>query len=389
MRILLDILPLQMMGGSGGAASFTKAIIDGILSRRTADMELFGAFNSGIHVNERFDVTVLAESLGLQLLDISSTPLREIIKDNGIDVFFISIGQWYSQYDLKGISCRVVMFIHDIFDSERNENKIDLTLYDPYHDSWWAYMKRAINLWSGRWKKQAAKCYDSIIPLFSAANTTAYTVSQYSRRCLQYHFPQIRHDIKVCWSPLLEVPESKEVENKQLKSLISSGKPYLLVMLCHRRYKNAAKVIRVFERLQQEYPDLMLLSLRNGTTISDRHIDIRFLSDSDLQQAYRHAHCLVFPSFFEGFGYPPIEAMRYGTPVVASNVTSIPEVVGDGACLMSPFYIADIYRAIKTVLDHHKEYAARAQKRYTEVVQRQQQDLELLIDDILTNTQHK
>lgn len=383
MRILLDILPLQKMGGSGGAASFTKAVIDGLLQRRTPDVEFFGAYDSRINVNERFDVHALADSLGVHLLDISSQRLSEVVDQHGIDVFFISIGQWYSDYNLSDINCRVVMFIHDIFDCERNENWIDLTLFDEQHDTWWTYLKRGLNLWIKRWQRQADRLYGNIIPLFSAPNTTAYTVSQYSRHALTYYFPQIKQDIKVCWSPLLEVPEQEEVENPQLKELIASGKPYLMVMLCHRRYKNAARVVRLFKHLEKEYPELHLLSLRYGTTVSNRHTDIRFLSDADLQQAYRHAHCLVFPSLFEGFGYPPIEAMRYGTPVVASNVTSIPEVVGEGGCLMSPLYMADMYRAVKTVLDHHDEYAARARKRYEEVVEKQQRDFNCLLDDIL------
>ena len=58
---------------------------------------------------------------------------------------------------------------------------------------------------------------------------------------------------------------------------------------------------------------------------------------------------LVYPSFYEGFGLPPIEAMASGTPVIASNLTSIPEVVGDAAVLINPYNQEDISEAIEKV----------------------------------------
>lgn len=383
MRILIDILPLQLVGASGGAASFTKAVVDGLLHHKGSDVELFGAYDSRLSTNSRFDVGTLAESHAITLIDLSVRSLAQHITLHNIDVFFISIGQWYENYDLEGINCRVVMFIHDVFDCERNSNWVDLTLFDQCHDNWWRYLKRMVNLWGGRWKRQARHCYEKVIPLYNSSRTTPYTVSEYSRQALQYFFPQITREINVCWSPLLKVSMSEQITDPQLKALVASGKPYLMTIIGHRRYKNAASVVRVFERLQREYPDLHLLTLRYGTTVSEHHTDIHFLSDSDLQHAYSHAHCFVFPSFFEGFGYPPIEAMRYGTPVVASNTTSIPEIAGGGACLASPYHDADIYRAIKSVLNHHEHYAELALTRYNQVAKKQQADFERLISDIL------
>src|SRR5688572_3727425 len=65
---------------------------------------------------------------------------------------------------------------------------------------------------------------------------------------------------------------------------------------------------------------------------------------------YRLARVFVFPSLHEGFGLPPLEAMACGTPVVTSNVSSLPEVVGDAAVLVNPENVFDIARALKDVL---------------------------------------
>ena len=69
-----------------------------------------------------------------------------------------------------------------------------------------------------------------------------------------------------------------------------------------------------------------------------------FVTDGELKALYGDAACLVFPSLCEGFGLPPLEAMASGTPVIASAVSSLPEVVGGAAMLVNPENVFDIAR---------------------------------------------
>jgi glycosyltransferase involved in cell wall biosynthesis len=73
-----------------------------------------------------------------------------------------------------------------------------------------------------------------------------------------------------------------------------------------------------------------------------------------LVEYYNKASLFVFPSFFEGFGIPPIEAMACGCPCVVSNVASLPEVCGDAAYYVNPYDVEDIARGIETVLNDEK-----------------------------------
>jgi glycosyltransferase involved in cell wall biosynthesis len=75
-----------------------------------------------------------------------------------------------------------------------------------------------------------------------------------------------------------------------------------------------------------------------------------FLPDETLAVVYRLAAVFVFPSLYEGFGLPPLEAMACGTPVVTSNVSSLPEVVGDAALLVDPYSAEAIADAMRRVL---------------------------------------
>jgi glycosyltransferase involved in cell wall biosynthesis len=75
------------------------------------------------------------------------------------------------------------------------------------------------------------------------------------------------------------------------------------------------------------------------------------LTATQIQAVYRHAQCLLFLSLAEGFGLPPLEAMAMGTPVVASNRTSIPEVCGRGAVIVNPDDEAAVFRSCRLVMN--------------------------------------
>jgi glycosyltransferase involved in cell wall biosynthesis len=76
-----------------------------------------------------------------------------------------------------------------------------------------------------------------------------------------------------------------------------------------------------------------------------------FVAQHDLPAFYRGAEMLVYPSLYEGFGLPPAEAMACGTPVITSNTTSLPEVVGEAALTVDPTDVRAIAGAMATLLD--------------------------------------
>lgn len=78
-----------------------------------------------------------------------------------------------------------------------------------------------------------------------------------------------------------------------------------------------------------------------------------FISDEELAKVYNLASCFVFPSFYEGFGLPPLEAMACGAPVVSSNLTSMPEICSDAAVYCNPYDIDDIAKKIELVLKNN------------------------------------
>jgi glycosyltransferase involved in cell wall biosynthesis len=129
-------------------------------------------------------------------------------------------------------------------------------------------------------------------------------------------------------------------------------------------HKNLVRLIEAFSQLRRTHDDLKLLiigdeisklpALRRAVHRHKLHKYVRFLGylkDDTLAVLYRLASVFVFPSLYEGFGLPALEAMASGTPVVTSNVSSLPEVTGDAAVLVDPYDVESIGNGMRRILD--------------------------------------
>jgi glycosyltransferase involved in cell wall biosynthesis len=124
-------------------------------------------------------------------------------------------------------------------------------------------------------------------------------------------------------------------------------------------------LIRAFSRLVNAYPQLAhnlvlagkptwfadrVREAARDSGVADRIQFFGFVSDDDLLQLYNACDVMVFPSFYEGFGLPALEAMACGRSVLCSNTTALPEVVDGAAILFDPYRVDEITRAIADLL---------------------------------------
>jgi glycosyltransferase involved in cell wall biosynthesis len=141
-------------------------------------------------------------------------------------------------------------------------------------------------------------------------------------------------------------------------------RPYLLFVGNVKPHKNLGGLLKAFTLLKDDIAhDLVIVGKREGFLTGDpgvvkqaRRLGGRvhftgYVDDELLRRYYAHAYALVFPSFYEGFGLPPLEAMASGCPVIASNVASLPEVCGDAAEYCAPGAPASIAAAIRRVIE--------------------------------------
>jgi glycosyltransferase involved in cell wall biosynthesis len=141
--------------------------------------------------------------------------------------------------------------------------------------------------------------------------------------------------------------------------------PFLLYPARRWAHKNHDRLFEAFAQLRRERPGLRLVLTGGGhTDDAGEGIEVRgFVTEDELIDLYRRAAALVFPSLYEGFGQPPLEAMACGCPVACSNAASLPEIVGDAARLFDPSDPSAIADAIRDVLAAPEEWSARGLER--------------------------
>ena len=207
--------------------------------------------------------------------------------------------------------------------------------------------------------------------LYTAAHKSdrIFTVSEQSKRDILKFFDVPPEKIVVTPNAIddrFSVPPSEEhVVNTRERYQLSHS--YLLYVGNIKPHKNLERLIEAFHLVRQQgRSELELIiigdeisklqSLRRAVHKYDIHRYVRFLGyvpDKTLAVLYRLASVFVFPSLYEGFGLPPLEAMASGTPVVTSNVSSLPEVVGDAAVLVDPYKAEAIADGILTRAAKH------------------------------------
>jgi glycosyltransferase involved in cell wall biosynthesis len=164
-------------------------------------------------------------------------------------------------------------------------------------------------------------------------------------------------------------PETARLEQQRILERYQIHYPFLLYAGAIRPQKNIPRLVEAFAIARAQlaehavYKDLRLIiigdeisrypSVRQAVMQSRVEDAVRFLGYvpfDTMRVFYEAAAAFVFPSLYEGFGLPPLEAMASGTPVITSTMSSLPEVVGDAAMLINPENVFDIARGIKEVL---------------------------------------
>ncbi|HET9192920.1 MAG TPA: glycosyltransferase family 1 protein [Vicinamibacterales bacterium] len=237
------------------------------------------------------------------------------------------------------VTCRSVVTIHDCIH----------LMFPQYLPNKMAYAYARASMWA------AVKRSDRIL-----------TVSEASKRDILHFFNVAPEKIVVIYNAIddhfwLTPPEDEVVRVRERYQL---DHQFILYVGNIKPHKNLVRLIDAFGELRRTgFEELKLLiigdeisklpSLRRAVHRHKLHKHVRFLgyvSDDTLRVLYRLASLFVFPSLYEGFGLPPLEAMASGTPVVTSNQSSLPEVMGDAAVLVDPYDVGAIVDGMRRVL---------------------------------------
>jgi len=175
------------------------------------------------------------------------------------------------------------------------------------------------------------------------------TISEYAKQALVERLDLRPDAIRVIYLA---------VDHELFKPGAEQREPFLLYPANSWPHKNHARLFEAFALLRHERPELRLILTGSGHEQRQLPEGVQALGHvplDELASLYRRASCLVFPSLYEGFGQPPLEALASGCPVAVSRVTSLPEVCGESARYFDPAKPEEIAAAVGDTLDHPDE----------------------------------
>jgi glycosyltransferase involved in cell wall biosynthesis len=196
------------------------------------------------------------------------------------------------------------------------------------------------------------------------------TLSEFSRQDISatYKIDLQRITVTPAAAPSHFAPVTNETELKRIRTTYGIERDYILALGSIQPRKNLVRLIRAYSLLRQQsaeatWPQLVIAGKRGwleaetlrAAEQSGARQDILFIGyvpDADLPALYSGAVCFAYPSYFEGFGLPVVEAMQCGAPVIAGNRASLPEVVGDAGVLVDPFDEKEIADALRRMIEN-------------------------------------
>ena len=331
-RIGIDARPATEI--AGGIGTYVRELI-------TEISVLAGRQNLLLYARESWDGMPPRDNTTWQLYDghdISWSVRAAIHANRACDVFLATNGYFLPWF----LTIPSVVCVHDLvsFDSSRAPNRR------------FSLIERS-----------------TIRPAVRRARTIV-TISESTRRDLINLFPHTAAKAQV----ILDAAESRFSPARTANDhevLLKHGldRPYVLAVGTLEPRKNLIRLIEAFSMLPDDVLGAYRLVLvgakgwdADGTLSAiNRHTStvraLGYVPDVELPPLYRGATLLAFPSVYEGFGFPVLEAMQSGTPVLASSTSSIPEVGGDAVRYVDPFSVDDIRRGLCHLLRNDQERA--------------------------------
>lgn len=290
----------------------------------------------------------------------------------------------YSNIDTRNI--RFVYTIHGLRELEV-----------PYSSQQWRYSlnwKRIVEwLWGMLLTKHFLNATTKRLEkLFSKPNSVIITISNHSKySILNFFSNQVRAEqLKVFYSPLIDI--HKDISEPQS----SNSDQYFLLVNGNRWIKNNYRALNALLKFYSLHPQCKVKTLVLGMpsppakfSRDSRFIFKGYVSRIELDEAYQNAFAFIYPTLNEGFGYPPLEAMRLNTPVLSSSVSAIPEICGNAVLYFNPFDENEIVNRIAEIYfdDSTREILLkRGKSRYQNIAEKQNLMLDDLCSLILSNS---
>lgn len=375
-------------GGAYGEVLFFK------LLEYLNDFRLVCYYDSKNYINP--DILERIKTHGIKLYDITEKSITQIIEEEKIDRLYSAMLNLNQNIPLGTIE--VYTTVHGLRTLEMPFDPIMLEYASSFKE------KLKYRLFMGAAKNYYLKKLHTINGrLVTDERINVITISNHSAASIKSFYPKTaRRNIPVFASPTFDqldnynpVAESKKLSIDELHKEKLSEKKYFLITSAARWAKNALRAVRALDELFENGFAQDFKAVITGVTNksiftkelkhADRFVFLGYVERDFLDLLTEQAYAFIYPSLNEGFGYPPIDSMKYGVPVAASGSTSIPEVCGDAALYFDPYSVSEIKNRLVQLLEQqiYDELVYKAKLRYEIVAKKQKEDLKKLAEYVI------
>jgi len=317
-KIAIDAVCLT--GFSGGFNRYVKQLLDGLAVQRKMAMDFF------LLINSRAETPTTLHSEGFRLIKVY-TPSRLQYYWTQI---YLPLGRIAKQFDVWHSPISVPpLWLH---------TKTIITVHDLAFERFpEAYSAAALVYWK------------TFLPKALKKAVSVIAVSENTKRDIIDFYNISEKKITVIY-PSITLPTTKYENFQEIRRLYKLPEKYILYVGAIQPRKNLPTLVKAFRiaKKRMKFPHKLVIVGPRGWGLEDLCRTVEQLNlqqeviitgvvpEEHLPLIYKGADIFVYPSLYEGFGYPPLEAMACGTPVIASNASSLPEVVGEAAVLVDP-----------------------------------------------------
>lgn len=354
MKILYDLSATQPVGGIKfhGGSEYSKILFRDLINKRDNRVNIDVYYDKTRNIDKALIGICKENNINIHDIEVNNE-LNELINKGEYDVVYSALpGNEYSKVNFP-LNTKLVITQHGLRGLE--------LISDKYQ---WFYLnglKNKIKYIGKRFFPQRTikKRKKYISKIFSITkNIEIITDSQHSKNSILYHFPNLKENQIIVAAAMAKKDDNieKQEEEMILNKLNIKSKKYILLVSADRWEKNnyrmikaIVKVLKTRKQLFEKYK-ILVLGNEGGNIykdlIEDEYKDFfifkGYVEEHQLNVLYKNAFTLFYPSLNEGFGYPPLEAMKYETFSVCAADSSITEVCGDAVIYFNPYDIDEM-----------------------------------------------
>lgn len=343
MNFLCDLTASQpnLDGDFHGGGKYAKKIFLALISQSQSRWSILALYDSSKSFDSEINNAVINNNI--EIIDIHNSDLSSVIKKHNIVRLYTALPFnliKYGLYDSLNLDCEIYGTVHGLRTLETAMNYDALQYFTSFKEKLKAFVKII-----GK-KTLMGRDYRRYEKLFSSI--TVFTVSEHSKYSIMSFFPNVKNDINIFYSP--DVTEFEGGLEDGGEAFNQSN--YFLLVSGNRWIKNNIKSAIAIDDLFSERPEItqnVVITGVNNPGIYLKHIKnknrfifYKYVDEGFLKKLYENAYAFIYMTLNEGFGYPPLEAMKLGIPVITSPFTSIPEICGDAVLYSNPFSVQEI-----------------------------------------------